>query len=125
MWDHLLAIGRRRRGGGAVKSPTQNSLKLLRKSGYSAQVVEHWNPFAHVRVDLFNWIDIVAVSPNQLLGVQTTTKAHIKERVQKAKGNKALAHWMLAGGRLVVHGWVKRKNRWELESYDLHMADIE
>ncbi len=44
-------------------SPTSRSLAECRKRGWTAQVVEHWNPHAHIRQDLFGVIDIVALIP--------------------------------------------------------------
>ena len=92
-------------------SPTQKSLKELRSAGYIAQVVEKWNPFAKVRQDLFGVIDIVAVHPDLIgvLGVQCTTKAHIKERLAKANAEPKLQVWLKAKNRFVVHGWEKNE----------------
>lgn len=107
-------------------SPTQRSLKWLRAEGMHAAVVEKWNPFVGIRQDLFGWIDIVAVGGvNGFTGVQTTTHKHLEERIAKAAGNKALAAWLRAGGHLVVHGWKKVKNRWQLFSRYLNLMDIE
>lgn len=111
-----------------MSSPTQRSLKYLREAGNEAQVVERWNAFAHIRVDLFGWIDIVAVNPqvHGILGVQTTTAANVSARALKARGNKALRAWLLAGGRLALHGWHKKKNRWVLHTErDLCLEDLE
>ena len=108
-------------------SPTQRSLKLLRAGGYSAAVVEHWNPFAHIRQDLFNWIDIVACHPTPpgILGVQTTTRANMNARLLKARENVHLKNWIGAGGRLLIHGWVKRGARWECSDREIAWEDLE
>lgn len=110
-----------------MSSPTQRSLKYLRDQGYEAQVVEKWNQWAHVRVDLFGWIDIVAVHPQLgILGVQTTTDSHVSARALKARQNKALGHWLRGGGRLVLHGWCKKKNRWVLNTErEMALEDLE
>ena len=107
-------------------SPAQRSLKLLRDHGYHAQIVERWNAFAHIRQDLFGWIDIVAVHPEYpgILGVQTTTGAHVQERLAKAKSNAALVAWLLAGGRLEVHGWRKLKGRWQMREISVQVGDL-
>lgn len=109
-----------------MDSPAKRSLKLLRETGHQAQVVERWNQFAKVRQDLFGWIDIVAVDPKTsgILGVQTTTTAHQAERLQKAKGNGALVAWLLAGGRLSIHGWRKSSNRWVVTERPVTIEDI-
>ena len=38
-------------------TPTQRTLKHMRERGYTCQVVEHWNPFARIRQDLYGFID--------------------------------------------------------------------
>ena len=108
-------------------SPTQKTLKYLKGFGYSAHVVEKWNPFAKIRQDMFGWVDVVAVSPEILgvLGVQTTTKKNMKARLDKALGNKALVAWVKAGGRLVIHGWHKKAGKWEVDCRPVFLADLE
>ncbi|MHB1530468.1 MAG: hypothetical protein ACYCXT_13820 [Acidiferrobacteraceae bacterium] len=55
-------------------SPTQRTLRHLRKAGYPlVQVVEKWNPHAGVRQDLFGIIDVLAVGPGGVLAVQCTS----------------------------------------------------
>ena len=49
-------------------SPTQLSLKKLREEGYiTIQVVEYWNSFARRRIDLFGFIDILAIKNGEVL----------------------------------------------------------
>lgn len=107
-------------------SPTSRSLKLLRDSGYFAQVVERWNPHAFIRQDLFGWIDIVAVHPgvHGVLGVQTTSGSNLSARMQKAHGNAALVAWLTCGGTLQAHGWRKLKNRWQVDCRPIGMVDL-
>ena len=92
-----------------MKSPTELSLKYLRNQGYTCQVVETWNPFAKVRIDLFHIIDIVAIKAGEVgvLGIQTTSKSNISARVAKAKNNKDLLVWYKAGNNFIIHGWEK------------------
>lgn len=105
----------------------QRTMKYLRGIGYEAQVVERWNPFAGIRQDLFGWIDVVAVAGDipGALGVQTTTAHNMTARLHKALGNKALVAWIKAGGRLVIHGWKKVKNRWVVDCRPVTLADLE
>ena len=108
-------------------SPTQRSLKRLRESGYTCQVVEKWNPFAKIRQDLFGWIDIVAVHENYgIAGVQTTTAKNMAARLKKAEGNHALLCWLQGGNgaHLILHGWKKTKLGWECVSRDVRTEDI-
>lgn len=108
-----------------MSSPTSRSLKWLRDKGFEAQVVEKWNAFAKVRIDLFGWIDIVAVNGFHIVGVQTTTLSNTKARLLKAKGNKALRKWMLGGGVLFLHGWAKKKGKWLVEVRQIAMEDLD
>jgi hypothetical protein len=100
-------------------SPTQRSLKLLRKEGYIADVVERWVPKAKVRKDLWGWVDIVGVSPaGNLVFVQTTTSSNLAARMKKAKGLDAF-HRLKRGlyHRIEFHGWkapTKTRKTWEV-----------
>lgn len=98
-----------------MSSPTQRSLKKLRDEGYHAQVVEHWNPFARVRQDLFGIIDIVAVKAGITLGVQTTSYSNMGARIKKILSAESYEAIKSAGWKILCHGWRKNKsNRWEL-----------
>lgn len=97
-------------------SPTENSLKLMRRLGYQAQVTEKWNPHAKVRQDLFGFVDIVAVGNGHTVGIQTTTKKNISSRRNKILASPLLQPLLAAGWQIVVHGWAKNaKGRWELK----------
>lgn len=105
-----------------MSSPTQRTLAELRKRKYPlVQVVERWNPFAHVRVDLFGIIDVVAVSSSgETLAVQCTSGDHVAERVAKITDSDALAILRLANWRVMVWGWRKNaKGRYVLREVDL------
>lgn len=90
-------------------SPTQRSLALLRKEGYTAQVVERYSMYARVRIDLFGCIDIVAIKPGVpgVLGVQTTSRGNQSARTKKAKAIPELQVWLGCGNSFEVHGWAK------------------
>ena len=94
-------------------SPTVRSLALLRKNGYSAQVTEKWNPYAKIRIDLFGFIDIVAIKEGEdgVVGVQTTTAAGFSARYKKILGIPAARIWLEAGNKILLHGWAKKGAR--------------
>jgi GMP synthase-like glutamine amidotransferase len=100
-------------------SPTQLSLKRLREEGYLCEVVEKWNQFARIRQDLFGFIDIIAISEGQILGVQSTSYSNISARVAKITDHENLPMVRKAGIRIEVHGWRKVKNRWEVKIVDM------
>ena len=110
----------------AGKSPTQLSLELMRARGYTCQVVEHWNPFARIRQDLFGFIDVLCLGDGEIIGVQTTSRAHISTRAAKIKEHENLLPVLDAGIRIIVHGWAKNKsNRWEVKESEIKFVPEE
>lgn len=112
-------------------TPTQLSLKKLKENGFYCQVVERWNPFAHIRQDLFGAIDILGVSSKEIgcIGVQATTTAHINARYDKAIVIPAIRAFVSAGNKFVVWGWAKRGARgkrktWELKELTITPNDL-
>jgi hypothetical protein len=68
-------------------TPTNLTLRLLRKSGYVACVIERWLPKVDLRKDAFGFADILAAHPGQrrVMLVQTTSLANVGARVRKAQ----------------------------------------
>jgi hypothetical protein len=96
-------------------TPTQLTLRHLREEGWTlVEVVEHWNPHARLRQDLFGMIDVIAVRPNETMGIQTTSYSNVPARVRKIAEHPNTPHIREAGWTLRVHGWRKVKNRWTL-----------
>lgn len=107
-------------------SPTQRALKELRKLGYVAQVVERWNPYARVRIDLFGGIDVIGVKPGcQILGVQATSGTNHAARVSKLRGEPQLAAWVQSGGQLEVWSFAKKGPRGKRKTWELRRERIE
>ena len=95
-------------------SPTQRTLAQLRKDGFMAAVVERWNQYASIRQDLFGFIDVLAVSPDETLAVQSTVTGALANHIDKLKGEcaEAVARWLASGKRsLEAWGWGKYKLR--------------
>jgi len=94
-------------------NPTERTLRALRAQGYTAQVVEKWNPHARVRHDLFGCIDIVAIHDNHVgvLGVQACADSSISLRRAKAENEPRIAQWIRTGNRFQVWGWAKKGPR--------------
>ena len=92
-------------------SPTKRSLAECRKRGWDAQVVERWNQYAKKKFDLFGVIDIVAITPNGILGIQTTSGDHHAERATKIHEEPRAGRWLNAGGKLEVWSWTKKGER--------------
>lgn len=100
-------------------SPTTRSLAKLREEGYTAGIVEKWNPHARIRQDLFGFIDVLAIKPNETLAVQTTSYSGVSARVKKIQESDHVAAVRDAGWRIEVHGWRKVKNRWVCRVVDI------
>ena len=101
-------------------SPTSRSLAYLRKQGALVQVVEHWHRYAKRRIDLFGFIDLLALdSKPGALGIQTTTQTNVSHRVEKLKTDcaEAMRWWLRSGNRLVIHGWALRGPRGKLKTW--------
>ncbi len=109
-----------------MKQPTQRSLIHLRSTGYTAGVVEKWIQQTKQRQDLFGCIDILAIRPDKLgsLGIQCTSQHNVGERVKKACAEPRMRTWLLAGNRLEVWGWAKKKLRWKLTRRVIQLRDL-
>jgi len=101
----------------STAGPTERTLKALRKIGYICQVVERWNAFARKRVDLFNFIDIIAIKDDKIVGIQCTSYANHASRKKKILDNEIAPTWIEAGGEIQVWSWkkriVKKRPKWE------------
>jgi hypothetical protein len=94
-------------------SPTARTLAYLRKQGMVCQVVERFNPFCKIRIDLFGCIDIVAVSETNIIGIQATSGSNHSARKKKILESDILPLWKKAGGVIKLISWIKnKKNRW-------------
>ncbi len=90
-------------------SPTSRTLDTLRAGGYTAQVVEKWNQYAKVRVDLFGGIDIVACLPRVgIIGIQACAGASHAARREKCLAEPKLRKWVKSGGKLEIWSWSQR-----------------
>lgn len=100
-------------------TPTELSLRELRNRGYRVAKVEHWNPFAKIRQDLFGVIDLIALGDNEVVGIQATSYSNVSSRVEKIVHAEATPDLRKAGVRLLVHGWRKVKGKWVCRQVDL------
>ncbi len=77
-----------------AQSPTQRALAECRRRDWPCQVVERWNAFANVRVDLFGAIDIVAITEEGIMGIQVTSGSNHAARRKKALALDDIQEWM-------------------------------
>ena len=92
-------------------SPTQRSLAEMRKRGYLCAVVEHWNPFAKIRQDLYGFIDIICIGEDETIGVQSTSYSNVSARVSKISNHDNTGAVRKAGWKILVQGWDGQKLR--------------
>lgn len=90
-------------------SPTARELQWRRENGWTAAVVERYNPHARIRQDLFGFIDLIAVGNGWIVAVQVTSGSNHAARVAKIKAEPRSEAWRAAGGRIEVVSWSKRK----------------
>jgi hypothetical protein len=102
-------------------TPTSRTLAELRDDGWTAEVVEKWNPHARVRNDLYGFIDILAVRGAETLAVQATSSSNVASRVRKIADHVNVAAVREAGWRIEVWGWgwSKREQAWTLRKVDV------
>lgn len=118
-------------------TPTARSLARMRKAGYLAGVTERWVSQARKRVDLFGFIDVLAVKPplsrgykwavgGDTLAIQATTGANAAARVTKIKALPEARTWLECGHRIEVHGWrlLKGTGRWECRVVEVRLEDV-
>lgn len=65
------------------QSPTARTLAVCRKRGWEAQAVERFNSYTKQRIDLFGVIDIVAITPAGILGIQACVGGDHAKRMKK------------------------------------------
>jgi hypothetical protein len=90
----------------------------MRDKGYHADVCECYNFFTKRRRDLYGILDIVAIKKGETVGVQTTSKANMAARRNKIRESGALHLLVEAGWKVEIHGWFKKKNRWQVKISD-------
>jgi hypothetical protein len=104
-------------------SPTQRTLALLRKQGYTCAITEHWNTFAKLRNDLFGFVDVLAIAP-QMIAVQTTSGDNVSHRLEKIRSIPAAREWLEDGHRIIIHGWAKRGGRGQRKLWGCREVEV-
>jgi hypothetical protein len=98
---------------------TNRTTLKLREQGYLCENVEKYNYFTKRKNDLFGFIDVVAISKDETLAVQVTSKSNMSSRIKKISESDNYPLVMGAGWRIIVHGWFKnKKNRWECKEFE-------
>jgi hypothetical protein len=123
----------------------QRSKQWLEEKGWHVWVTEYWNSWAHVRVDLFNLIDFVAVRHDAkgVWGINAcedngAVQGHVDRYLNgyehPKKGhigpNPHLPVWLAAGNRFSLFGWGKRgavgkRKLWTLRVVEFYLQGAE
>lgn len=100
---------------------TLRSRKHMEALGFHVELVEHYNSFTQRRHDLFGFLDLLCVhkETGELVGVQSTSASNISSRINKITESPLLPIVRRAGIGVLVHGWRKVKNRWEVRQEDI------
>lgn len=92
------------------------SVKKMEAEGWTCAVVENRIPHTFITRDLFNFADLLAVSPSRgVMLIQVTGGSNMAARVEKVKAEPRHAICLAAGIRIQVHCWVKRAKKKERE----------
>lgn len=117
-------------------STTKATLAELRKRDILAGVTEKWNPHAHIRQDLWGFVDIIAVEPDgDTVGIQTTVmtgrNAHLAKMRKGSTLNNAIRFLQGKNTRIELWLWRKlkekrggKRERWEPEVQVVTMDDL-
>jgi hypothetical protein len=89
----------------------QRTTEVLRQHGLKYWKVEYWNPWAKIKVDLFNIIDLLVLDGG-ILGIQvcgSDFSSHVNKIRDDEKENTL--EWLRSGGKLQIWGWRKLKKK--------------
>jgi hypothetical protein len=100
-------------------SLTARSTALLRERGYTVATVEHYNAFTKRKHDLFGCIDLLAIGNGETVAVQVTSKSNLAARRHKVEEAEAYPEMLRSKWRVILHGWFKENNRWQLKEVEL------
>lgn len=98
---------------------TARSTVHLRDLGYLVATVEHYNSFTKRKHDLWGCIDLLCIGNGETVAVQVTSKSNLSARRHKIEEAEAYPEMLRSGWRIVLHGWYKEKNRWQLKEVEL------
>jgi len=95
-------------------TPTQRTLKALRDRGLVCAIVEKYNAYAGPfgrRNDLFGIIDVLALGPDGVIGIQSTGQAFSqhKEKLMEERYQECFDWLTCPGTSLELWGWRKVK----------------
>jgi hypothetical protein len=113
-------------------TPSARSRRHLAELGYFVATVEQRIPHSFITRDAFIRADLLAVHPEHGIAlIQVTSGANLAARIHKAATVAGpLTAWLLAGGKLLAHGWRKigprgARKTWQLREVVLALQDLQ
>lgn len=103
----------------------QQSLKLLREDGWTAEIVEYWHAFGKVKIDFCNFSDILFFKPGAgIHACQVTNRREIAPHIKKILAEPRALIFVKAGGRILLHGWDRhsadgKKPKWRCKGIEI------
>lgn len=108
---------KRKRG----QSPNARALAECKKRRWPAMTVEQTIPKTFIKRDLFSVIDIVAITPEGLLGIQVTDGSNHSHRREKILAEPRMEQWTLVGGLLELWSYAERGERGSKKEWTLRV----
>lgn len=116
------------------------SITYIVNKGGIAQSVEKYIPQARKRIDLFNFIDVIAAVPDDgIIGIQICAHGELNAHWEKILHDEKIKNkaklWLESFGIIELHGWRKLKNKlksgkfgkgyhWEVEIIEITLHDL-
>jgi len=109
-------------------TPDQLTKRYYHERGYRIVKVEGWgfHPKIH-RIDFLGIYDFIAMTDEELIAVQTTTKSNHSSRRHKMLRSQTFAWWTKpkAHRRSMLLTWYKERGKWKPREEELTMEDWE
>ena len=93
----------------------------LTERGYIVALAERFDARLRRRIDLFGFIDYVAVRDGEIVGVQCTSDRNRSSRRQKILAEPNAATWARGGGRILLITWGKHGPRGGRKKWEAHV----
>ena len=112
-------------------SSTQRSLAWLKSHGYTCGIVEKWNRFGGAinpttgerigsRQDLFGFIDIIAIGPEGVVGVQCTSGSNHSSHIQKIFDEYRFYIWV-RHCKVLMMSWTKKGKKDSIKKWEARL----
>ena len=109
-------------------TPTERSLREARRRGWyaPAQCVTEVMTVRKVRRDFLGIVDMIVLDGEPgCHALQVTTSSNLAARMTKARENEHLPHWLRAGNRFSIWGWLHNAaGKWVLREVAVGPQDL-